>query len=564
VGTLEYMSPEQAEMNNQDIDTRSDIYSLGVLLYELLTGTTPLSHERLKQAAFTELLRAVREEEPPRPSARLSESKEALSAIAAQRHTEPAKLTKLVRGELDWIVMKALEKDRRRRYETANSLARDVQRYLADEPVQACPPSVAYRCRKCARRNKVGLAVAGLVLFFLILLGGGGGWVLRAREAWREETAQQARESLTRARQWIGEDKLALARQELAAAKRRMGSDHAPLGALAAEIDAFEAEVGRLERFLNLVEQAHEAEFPQPVALVLQVDSAGGTAVAPPQVSSPEREPAKAVPFLLQALSCYGVLEQEDWSARLEGGLLEPDQVARVRRTAYDELLWLADDLARRGVDHRSGRKLSPPEAAQEGLAHLRQAEAAVRPTSAFYQLRAHFLRALGQEREARQDEDLARQTPATIALDHYLLALGAYDAGNKAEAVKQCEAALRVERTHYWSLLWLGICLCDLGRQEQDFVPAATAFSGCILKRPDHAHAYFCRGQAYSKLQRTRDAEADYREALRLRPYYPEAHNGLGNVLYSQGKLAEAEAEYREALRLRPDKPLLHNNPDT
>src|SRR5207244_8075975 len=125
----------------------------GVLLYELLTGSTPLSHKRLKEAAYGEILRMIKEEQPPRPSTRLRESGTALASISAQRHMEPAKLTKLVRGELDWIVIKALEKDRNRRYATANSLALDVQRYLADETVQACPPSVSYRLQKFARKH---------------------------------------------------------------------------------------------------------------------------------------------------------------------------------------------------------------------------------------------------------------------------------------------------------------------------------------------------------------------------------------------------------------------------
>src|SRR5262245_2770009 len=141
VGTLEYMSPEQAEMSALGVDTRSDIYALGVLLYELLTGSTPLTHKRMKEAAYAEILRMIKEEEPPRPSTRLSDSGEGLVSISARRHMEPAKLAKLVRGELDWIVMKSLEKDRNRRYETASDFAADVQRYLNDEQVFACPPS---------------------------------------------------------------------------------------------------------------------------------------------------------------------------------------------------------------------------------------------------------------------------------------------------------------------------------------------------------------------------------------------------------------------------------------
>ena len=198
VGTPLYMSPEQAELTGQDVDTRGDIYSLGVMLYELLTGTTPLERGRIKQAALEEIRRIIREEDPPSPSMRLSTTAgETQTAVAAHRRVDVPGLSRLVRGDLDWIVMKALEKDRARRYETANAFALDVQRYLADEPVLACPPSAGYRLRKFARRNKARLAVVGLVLFFLMLLGTVIGWGARDREARKLELShdQEKREA---------------------------------------------------------------------------------------------------------------------------------------------------------------------------------------------------------------------------------------------------------------------------------------------------------------------------------------------------------------------------------
>ena len=186
VGTLEYMSPEQAGLTGLDVDTRADVYSLGVLLYELLTGTTPLDRDRLRQAAYHEVLRRIQEEDPPSPSTRLSGSGERLKAIAASRRIEPDRLTRSIRGDLDWVVMKALEKDRTRRYETANGFARDVQRYLDGDPVEAGPPSAGYRLRKLATKHRTALAVSGA---FVVLLAAAAVvstvLALRAKEASR-------------------------------------------------------------------------------------------------------------------------------------------------------------------------------------------------------------------------------------------------------------------------------------------------------------------------------------------------------------------------------------------
>jgi serine/threonine protein kinase/Flp pilus assembly protein TadD len=515
VGTLEYMSPEQAEVNQLDVDTRSDIYSLGVLLYELLTGTTPLEPARLKKAALVEVLRLIREEEPPKPSTRLS-STEGLPSVAAQRHTEPAKLTKLVRGELDWIVMKALEKDRNRRYETANGFAMDVQRYLADEPVQACPPSAGYRLRKFARRNRSSLAVAGLVLFFLVLLGGGGGWAWRDRAARVAERANHLERAVERAELLQREGK----RGEALAALER------------AQLLAREAEPAPpLAARIELLQQLLDAERRDEV-FVEQFEGIRREVLTEVDVEQDKFRVDNAYPKLREALEHYGISVGATPSvAAVTQFQKRPPTIQTVVVAALDECIHsvpMGDPGAREWLINVLQKADSDPWRNKVRLSWTQP----------------------GALETLAKDIDVRQQPPSFLLLVVRAL---------PTESSTRLHLARRVQFAYprdFWANHELGI---DLYRAEK-YAEAIRYYTAALALRPDNAGVLLRRGRALHGAGELDAALADIQRAIALAPQYAMAQHHLRGVLEQLNEAAStsrlvvdyaAQGRSTDALRL-------------
>ena len=560
IGTPQYMSPEQATFNNLDVDTRSDIYSLGVVLYELLVGSPPFTKKELETVGMMEMLRVVREVEPPRPSTKLSAA-ETLPTLAAQRSTEPRTLAGMLRNELDWIVMKALEKDRTRRYETANGFAADVQRYLAGEAVLAVPPSAGYRLRKFLRKNSA--AVKATLAIVLVLVLGSLGTVWGLLNAAEKETAR------VKAEAEVDRKQLEIDRQEQAERQRYernfdaassllstvenslTASDAKTAGQALAQAEKRLAEGGaddlrgRLERCRIELVMLRELD---------RIDDFRWSSVDgryPPQ--------QLIARSWAEAMDRYGV---PSGTPAIEVARRINESLIRERLLTIVEL-WFALD-GRRQLGLRRILELADPdefrnEARATGYARAllsRAFRGKPLPSSqpvwfaighGQNRLEAHGLREslLLSAYRLRPNNFPLLMTLAELSYT----TVAELSASSARDSLGWYRAALAVNPTSPVAWNNLGNALQITG----DLPGAIAAYQEAIRLDPKFAKAYTNLGAAQKASGHLDDAIASHREAIRLDPKLAEAHSNLGIALKASGHLVEAIASHREAIRLDP-----------
>ncbi len=485
IGTPLYMAPEQAEISGLDIDTRSDIYSLGVILYELLTGTTPFDRESLSKLGFDGFRKVLREQDPPRPSVRVSTLNPAnLSTLADKRRVAIDVFSSKLKRELDWIVMKALEKDRERRYESATALATDVQAYLDIEPVSACPPSAGYRLKKYLRRHRLGVSW-GLAGIAVLLLCGTLIAYPHYREADRIEGVRRQVELAQReAETALQAGDLSLAEKSIANAKTLISPDRSALAEVVAQIDALAAEVQQRQSdqilYRDLLSRAGDAQDRMTYGKHLKGDAAAEITLS----------------------TSFGVLERDDWLQFLESSYLSQEQKTRVRETIYETLLCLAD---------HGPRWQGTAESAKHSLELLKRAEEFHPPTKALHWVRSECHRILDETEARDQALALYAATRAATALDHYLPGHTAGWRGDLGAAMEAYRAALRIQPDHYNSLFFLGERL----KVDQQYGEAIAYYTACIALRPNHVYAIVGRADAYEESGDKDSAQRDYVSAI-------------------------------------------------